>query len=124
MALQVYTVTLAGTTTPVQLSATRQPFHSMRIESDASNAIAYFGKAGVTTSVYAGTVLANTATITITINADAAGTLRYAYNNGTANNVGGTTGARGNIRDSAAAVTEYDATKLYNWLCADEWVVA
>ena len=64
MALQVYTVTLAGTTTPVQLSATRQPFHSMRIESDASNAIAYFGKAGVTTSVYAGTVLANTATIT------------------------------------------------------------
>lgn len=72
MALRVYTVTLGGTTTPVQATlvgaaaapATQghTPFKYMRIESDASNAIAYYGDSKITTTAYAGTVLANTAT--------------------------------------------------------------
>ena len=68
MALRVYTITLAGTSTPVQATLTgsetlgHQPFKYMRIESDASNAIAYYGNSAITTSNYAGTVLANTAT--------------------------------------------------------------
>lgn len=66
----------------------------------------------------------NTATILITIDADAGGTLRYAYNNGTNLFIGPVSGMRGNIRDSEPASTVNDATPLYNWLCVDEWVVA
>ena len=63
MALLQLTVTLAGTGTPVQCTATRTPFYFMRIESDIGNAIAYYGTSAVTTTAYAGTVLADTATV-------------------------------------------------------------
>ncbi|HKT90098.1 MAG TPA: hypothetical protein VJQ59_16755 [Candidatus Sulfotelmatobacter sp.] len=61
MALQQITLTMTGSA--VQLTTTRTPFHYMRIESEASNAIVYYGTSAVTTSSYAGTVLANTTTI-------------------------------------------------------------
>ncbi len=64
MALIQLTVTLGGTTVPVQCTATRTPFYYMRIESDIGNAIAYYGLTGLTTTNYAGTVLANTSTVT------------------------------------------------------------
>ena len=62
MAMKSYTVTMTGSA--VQISTTRQPFHEMRIESEAGNAIVYFGASTVSSSDYAGSVLANTATIT------------------------------------------------------------
>jgi hypothetical protein len=63
MALIQLTITLAGTSTPVQCTTTRTPFYYMRIESDIGNAIAYFGLTGLTTSSYAGTITPNTATL-------------------------------------------------------------
>lgn len=76
------------------------------------------------TDVSIGSTAANSCDITITIDADAGGTLSYAYNNGTANNNGATSGARGNIRDSASSTTNFDGTTLHNWLCIDQWTVA
>ena len=55
------TVTMTGSA--VQASTTRKPAKYVRIESEASNAIVYYGDSTVTTAAYAGTVLANTATI-------------------------------------------------------------
>ena len=47
----------------VQASATSVPFSYMRIENVASNAIVYYGTSAVSATDYAGTVLANTASI-------------------------------------------------------------
>jgi hypothetical protein len=65
MALVQLTVTLGGTGAgqAVQCTATRTPFYYMRIESDIGNAIAYYGTSVLTTTDYAGTVLADTATV-------------------------------------------------------------
>ncbi|MEM1398032.1 MAG: hypothetical protein AAGH38_11380 [Pseudomonadota bacterium] len=62
----------------------------------------------------------NTATIEITIDADAGGALRYAYENAAVdfrNLVGG------HIRDSASETTINSGRNLWNWLCTDEWVL-
>lgn len=67
----------------------------------------------------------NTATIEITIDSSAGGTLGYADANNAVNmRVGPTAGPRGTIRDSESAVTQNDNTPLYNWLCNDRWTVA
>lgn len=76
------------------------------------------------TNVSVGTTTANECDITITIDADAGGTLSYAYENGTSGSNGPTAGARGNIRDSSTLTADYDSTPLYNWLCNDQWTVA
>lgn len=47
----------------VQASSSSVPFLYMRVESEASNALVNYGTSAVTTADYAGTVLANTATI-------------------------------------------------------------
>lgn len=59
--LQPFTVTMTGSA--VQATAARTPAKYIRIESEAANAIVYYGKSDVTTADYAGTVLANTATV-------------------------------------------------------------
>ncbi len=64
MALLQFTVTLAGTTTPVQGTTTRTPFYAIRVENDIGNAIAYYGTKDVTATSYAGTILPNTTTVT------------------------------------------------------------
>jgi hypothetical protein len=67
----------------------------------------------------------NTATIEITIDADAGGTLGYAYQNNAVDvRIGPTAGPRGNIRDSDPFETLNDSTAIPNWLCVDQWVVA
>jgi hypothetical protein len=67
----------------------------------------------------------NAGVITIELDAAAGGTLRVAYNNYVTDGyIGPTFGSRSNIRDSDPAVTLYDGTPLYNWLCNDQWVVA
>jgi hypothetical protein len=67
----------------------------------------------------------NAGVIEITINASAGGTLSVAYgNNTTPDRIGPTEGPRSNIRDSDSAVSLYDGTKFYNWLCNDQWTVA
>jgi len=67
----------------------------------------------------------NAGVITIELDAAAGGTLRAAYNNYTTDGfIGPVSGSRTNIRDSDPAVTLYDSTPLYNWLCNDQWVVA
>lgn len=59
--------------------------------------------------------------VAITINASAAGTLRYAYT-GTDGNFGGrTSGPRGNLRDTDTST--WASTPLYNWAMTDEWVI-
>jgi hypothetical protein len=67
----------------------------------------------------------NAGVITIVVASAAGGTLGVAYNNNvTPDRIGPIEGPRTNIRDSDSAVTLYDGTKLYNWLCNDQWVVA
>lgn len=61
MALKQFTVTMTGSA--VQATSAHTPFKYMRMESEAGNAIVYYGDSTVTSSAYAGTVLANTATI-------------------------------------------------------------
>jgi len=62
-----------------------------------------------------------TATIAITLDADAPGTLRFAYEN-SALNVRNEIG--GHIRDSATETTLNSGRPLWNWLCTDEWEIA
>lgn len=62
----------------------------------------------------------NTATIEITLDADAGGVLRFAYENARNNNWN-TVG--GHIRDSATETTA-SGKNLWNWLCTDEWSLA
>lgn len=62
MALRQYTLTMTGSA--VQLTTDHVPFHFMRIENEVGNAAVQFGTSTVTTSSYAGAVLANTATVT------------------------------------------------------------
>lgn len=60
--------------------------------------------------------------ITITIDSDSPGTLRYALDNATVDQrVGTPFGPRGTICDSESAVSVYSSRPLVNWLCVDEW---
>lgn len=62
-----------------------------------------------------------TSQVAISLDANAAGTLRYAWT-GTDTNFGGrTSGPRGNLRDTDTST--WVATPLYNWAMTDEWVV-
>ena len=61
MALHQVTLTMTGSA--VQASATSVPFSYMRIENEASNAIVKYGLSTVTSTDYAGSVLADTTTI-------------------------------------------------------------
>lgn len=91
----------------------------------ADNGFAYSGANITDVSVTDDGTGDNNGVITITLDADAAGTLHYAYDNSDINGrTGPLQGARGNIRDSHAAVTLNDGAPLYNWLCNDEWVVS
>lgn len=67
----------------------------------------------------------NAGVITITIDADAGGSLGYAYGNADIDiRSGPVNGPRGNIRDSESAVTFNDSSNLHNWLCTDYWTLA
>lgn len=63
------------------------------------------------------------AEVTITIDADAGGTLTYAHNDPT-NDPGPTTGARGNLCDSDTVVSQLDGRELTNWACHQSEAVA
>lgn len=91
----------------------------------ADNGFEYSGANITGVSIIDNGVGDNNAQIEITIDADAGGTLSFAYENSDLDlRVGPVVGARGNFRDSESAVTDNDSTPLYNWLCTDQWVVA
>lgn len=62
MALAQYTVTMTGSA--VRAVATNLPIQYLRIENESGNALVNYGTSAVTTADYAGSVSANTATIT------------------------------------------------------------
>jgi len=59
--IQQYTVTMTGAA--VRAIDVHTPISFLRIESEASNAIVKFGTSAISATVYAGSVLADTATI-------------------------------------------------------------
>lgn len=61
MALEQYTVTLGAGNT--QAITTHKPVTYLRIENEASNAVVKYGTSALTSTVYAGAVLAQTGTI-------------------------------------------------------------
>ena len=63
-------------------------------------------------------VSVNGLTITITLDADAAGTLRYAMQGGFGTPV---SGSRGNIRGDTGFIANHDSSTIHHWLCAGKW---
>ena len=61
MALMQLTLTMTGSN--VQASSTSQPCKFVRVENEAGNAIVKYGTSLLSATVYAGSVLADTATI-------------------------------------------------------------
>jgi hypothetical protein len=119
-------VSRSGTTITVEIHVPVAPLakDTSLVESVSNDGFAYSG-AGITSVTITNTGAADgTAIVEIEIDADAGGVLRYAYENGTNARSGSISGARGNIRDSDPAVTQYDGTPLHNWLCNDEWSVS
>lgn len=111
------TVTIHVPTAPLVVDTTL-------VSSIADSGFTYSG-ANITDVSITDTGTNNVATIEITIDADAGGTLGYAYqNNETDQRIGPTVGPRGNIRDSDPFETLNDSTAMPNWLCVDQWVVA
>lgn len=118
-------VSRSGTTITVTVHVPAPPLvlDTTLVSSVANSGFAYSG-AGISAVAITDTGAGdNTGVIQITIDADAGGTLSYAYNNGTANEIGPTSGARGNVRDSDSFAAS-SGKALPNWLCVDQWVVS
>lgn len=114
----------ATITVPVYVPTPPLVVDTTLVATVASKGFAYSGAAITDVSITDTGAGDNTGVITVALDAAAGGTLSHAYNNGAAGNIGPTTGARGNIRDSNAAVAAYDGRPLHNWLCVDQWTVA
>lgn len=118
--LHIESVSRTGTTITVTCAgggASGLSIDTTTIASTASQGFTYSG-ANITDVSVSGL------DITITIDADAGGTLAYAIP--AAGAIGSpTSGCKGNIRSDASLFTaNHDSSEVYAWLCHDEWVVA
>ncbi len=84
MALLQYTVSMTGSkvqaTTSGSTTPNHQPVKYVRVENEASNANVQYGNSNVTTTNYAGTVIANTTTINNGVVIFSSGGGEYAMN--------------------------------------------
>lgn len=111
-------------TIPVKVPVAPLVFDESMVSAAPNKGFTYSG-ASITNVAITDTGESGTGEITITIDTDAPGTLEYALTNQSVDiRVGATLGPRGNVRDSDPTVASYNSTPLYNWLCADEWVLA
>lgn len=123
----ITSVSRSTTTITVNVHVPEPPLqiNTTDVASVTDSGFAYSGASITGVSITDTGVGDNAGVIEITIDADAGGTLHYAYNNPDLDfRIGPTYGPRGNICDSDSAVTKNDGMKLYNWLCVDEWAVA
>lgn len=112
-------------TVPVYVPVPPLVFDTTLVATVANKGFSYTGATITNVAITDDGTSDNIGEITLTLNAAAGGTLGVGYNNyDTDGNLGPLYGSRTNIRDSDSAVTLYDGTKLYNWLCVDQWVVA
>jgi len=119
-------VSRSGTTITVSVRVPVAPLvkDTGIITAIANDGFTYSG-AAITAVTITDTGVSGTGTIQITIDADAGGTLGYAYQNNEVNlRIGPVAGPRGTIRDSESYVTANDESNAYNFLCTDQWVVA